>query len=44
MMDYMSVSLYDESVLFLYREIRLQSNKDSHKSTFRYVYALSGYA
>ena len=39
----MFVSLCNELVLLLYRQIVLQSNKDFHKSTFGYVYTLSGF-
>ena len=43
MKDYMFVSLFDELVLLLYQEIGLQSDKDSHKSSFGYVDTLSGF-
>ena len=36
----MFVNLCDILVLLLYREIGLQSDKDSRKSTSRYVYTL----
>ena len=37
------MSLYNELILLLYKEIRLQSDKDSRRSTSRYVYTLSGF-
>ena len=37
------MSLCNELVLFLYREIGLWSDKDSHRSTSGYVYTLSGF-
>ena len=39
----MFVSLSDKLVLLLYQEIGLQSNKDSRRSTFGYVYTPSGF-
>ena len=39
----MFVSLSDELVLLLYQEIGLQSDKDSRRSTFGYVYTPSGF-
>ena len=37
------MSLYDELILLLYKEIKLQLHKDSRRSTSRYVYTLSGF-
>ena len=37
----MFMSLCDELAILLFQEIRLQFDKDSHKSTFGYVYILS---
>ena len=39
----MFVNLCDILVLLLYREIGLQSDKDSRRSTSGYVYTLSGF-
>ena len=37
----MFMSLCDELAILLFQEIRLQFDKDSHKSTFRHEYILS---
>ena len=42
-MNYMFVSLCDELVLLSYREIELQFDKNSHRSTSKYVYTLNGF-
>ena len=39
----MFMSLCDELVLIRYREIDFQSNEDSRKPTFKYVYTLSSF-
>ena len=39
----MFLNICDELVFLSYREIGLQSNENSHRSTFRYVYTLSGF-
>ena len=37
------MTLYDELVLILYSEIGFQSDKDSRRSTFGYMYTPSGF-
>ena len=39
----MFVNLCDELVLISYRELDFQFDKDSRRSTFGYVYTLSGF-
>ena len=39
----MFVSLCDELILLLYQELDFQFNKDSYRSTSKYVYTLSGF-